>query len=127
MGNHGERLKSKKSRFGSGARFAIFFRNFLLKCWGSCGLLGEVQWPWEALGAIFVEQRFGPNPPKARKAAGGGYSLPPRQIAQISKAPALPGGGRGRERNIGFLPERDSHANDPGGVGGSLKKKGMNQ
>ena len=28
------------------------------------------------------------------------------------------GGGRGRVRNLGFLPDRLSHANDPGGVGG---------
>ena len=36
------------------------------ECRGSCGLLGAAWWPWEALEAIFVEQRFGPNPPEAQ-------------------------------------------------------------
>ena len=43
----------------------IFFK-FLFKCWSSCGLLGAALCPWEALEAIFVEQRFGPKPPKGQ-------------------------------------------------------------
>ena len=47
----------------------------------------------------------------------GGYPPPPSGVPNF-QAPALPGGGRGRERNLGFLPDRVSHANDPRGVGG---------
>ena len=67
--NHGEpwgAIKIQKIKFWLRSSVRDFFRNFLLKCWGSCGLLGEVRWPWEALGAIFVEQRFGPSPPKGQ-------------------------------------------------------------
>ena len=69
IGNHGEpwgAIKIQKIKFWLRSSVRDFFRNFLLKCWGSCGLLGEVRWPWEALGAIFVEQRFGPSPPKGQ-------------------------------------------------------------
>ena len=47
-------------------------RFFVLKCRSSCGLLGAARWPWEALGAIFVEQGFGSNPRTAQEVHGFG-------------------------------------------------------
>ena len=60
---------------GSTFRGDNFFQNFLRKCWSSCGLLGAARWPWEALEAIFVEQRFGLNPREGQ----GGDGLSPQE------------------------------------------------
>ena len=54
-----------------------FFSDFLSKCWSSCGPLGAARWPWEALGAIFVERMLGPNFPRAQGVNGlGGSPIP---------------------------------------------------
>ena len=91
----------------------------MLKCWGSCGLLGEVRWPWEALGAIFVEQRFGPSPPK-----GQGVDRSSPQEGRLFGHP----GEKKKSENVGPLVGSLARPGGPGKLWGQpLLKKNLAQ
>ena len=68
-------------------------------------------------GQPLLNKDLAQTPQSENSRPGGGSRPPPFQHPNF-RARALPGGGKGRVRNLGFLPERLSHANDPGGVGG---------
>ena len=67
MGNHGERLKSKKSSFGSGARFAIFFEIFCENVGALVGSLGRSGGHGKLWGQSLLNKDLAQAPQRGRE------------------------------------------------------------
>ena len=110
-GTKGDRFKSRKSSFGSRARFAIF-SNF-------CENVGALVGSWARPGgeATFVEQRFGPNPPK-----GQGVD---RSSPQEGRLFGHPSDKKRKSENVG--PLVGSSLAQPGGPGKLWRQSLLNK